>query len=66
MLVQRYADVRRRAVRTAVEVCHRSVYGVLDQAVLYQGPPTGVSLSDATLMAELSMQCLAYLQHKLD
>ena len=65
LIASRYTQVSRDALRTAVDLCHCTVYGVLDQSLLYQGPASGNPLADATLTAELSMMCLAYLQARL-
>ena len=57
---------REAAIRTAVDVCHRMVYGVLDQSLVFERSPTGRELDDAALAGELAEACLAYLSVRLD
>ena len=52
---------RDAAIRTAVDVCHRMVYGVLDQALVFERSPTARELDDAALVDELTDACVAYL-----
>lgn len=60
----RTRDVER--IAEVVDLCHRIVYGVLDQELLYDGdPPTGRRLSDTKLIEELTTVCLAYVAAKL-
>ena len=62
VLFARNPGGKRALIRLAVDVCHRIVYGVLDQDLLYaDDPPTGHPLTDKQLIAELGDACLAYL-----
>ncbi len=62
VLAARNPKVKRAVIRTAVDVCHRIVYGVLDQDLLFaDDPPTGHALTDTQLVRELGDACLAYL-----
>jgi AcrR family transcriptional regulator len=62
VLVARNPRVKRAVIRTAIDICHRIVYGVLDQDLLFaDDPPTGHALSDKQLVDELGDACLAYL-----
>nr|MBA3454167.1 TetR family transcriptional regulator [Deltaproteobacteria bacterium] len=62
VLAARSPRTRRSEIRLAVDVCHRMVYGVLDQDLLFaDDPPTGHALTDKQLAAELCDACLAYL-----
>ena len=62
VLAARNPKVKRAVIRTAIDVCHRIVYGVLDQDLLFaDDPPTGHPLTDRQLVDELGDACLAYL-----
>jgi AcrR family transcriptional regulator len=62
VLAARNPRSKRSVIRTLVDVCHRIVYGVLDQDLLFaDDPPTGLALTDRQLVAELGDACLAYL-----
>jgi AcrR family transcriptional regulator len=52
-------------LRDVVDVCHRMVYGLLDQEILYEGAPAGHALTDGKLIDELSTACLAYIAARL-
>lgn len=53
-------------VATAIDVCHRLIYGVLDQQLLYDDrSPTGRRLADAQLADELTVACVGYLERSL-
>jgi len=61
----RYPQHARAALRTAVDVGHRIVYGVLDQNLLFEQAPTDHVLADATLIDELTLAVQLYLERKL-
>lgn len=62
VLFARNPGSKRALIRLAVDVCHRIVYGVLDQDLLFaDDPPTGHPLTDKQLITELGDACIAYL-----
>lgn len=64
VLATRFRGERQR-LRTTVEIAHRMVYGLLDQNLVFTDRPAGRTLSDGTLIDELSIAVLAYLQSQL-
>jgi len=53
----------RAKVRTLIDVCHRMVFGVLEQELLFaEEPPTGQPLDDQQLSEQLATACFAYLR----
>lgn len=66
LLHRRYPRRDRRTLRMLVDVCHRMVYGVLDQDLLFlDEPPTGHALVEDELARELTSACTAYLRSRL-
>ncbi len=62
MMAARSPDRSREAIRGEVDVCHRIVYGVLDQDLLFAaGAPTGKRLSRARAVTMLTRACMAVL-----
>ena len=62
VLAARNPRTKRSTIRTAIDVCHRIVYGVLDQELLFaDDSPTGHALTDKQLVEELGDACIAYL-----
>jgi AcrR family transcriptional regulator len=62
VLHARSPELPRAKVRTMIDLCHRMVYGVLDQELLFaEEPPTGHPLDDKQLIEQLTTACLAYL-----
>ncbi|HEU0032776.1 MAG TPA: TetR/AcrR family transcriptional regulator [Kofleriaceae bacterium] len=55
----------RGSLRTIVDVSHRMLYGVLDQNLMFSDAPTSLALADATLVDELTIAVLAYLERRL-
>jgi AcrR family transcriptional regulator len=65
LLQSRAAELRHPDPQTAVDVCHRIVYGVLDQHLTFQGlAPAGLDLDDDALADELAAALAAYLSVK--
>ena len=49
-------------VARAVDICHRLIYSVLDQNLIYaEGTPASLELTDDDLAEELTLACTAYL-----
>jgi len=66
MLQRRYPRRDKRSLRAMVDVCHRVVYGVLDQDLLFfDEPPTGHVMVEDELARELTATCAAYLKARL-
>ncbi|MBS1120266.1 MAG: Transcriptional regulator, TetR family protein [Deltaproteobacteria bacterium] len=61
----RYPTLDRAALRTAIDVAHRMVYGVLDQNLMYGDAPTDHVLADSTLVEQLTLAVELYLEHEL-
>jgi hypothetical protein len=65
VLQPRYPALDRASLRTAVDVAHRIIYGVLDQNLMYEDAPTDHVLADSTLIEELVTAVHAYLDRRL-
>lgn len=62
MMAARNPARSRAEIRGEVDVCHRIVYGVLDQDLLFtSGSPTGKHLSRASTVTMLTRACMAVL-----
>jgi AcrR family transcriptional regulator len=64
-LEARFAGVPRATLRTAVDIAHRMIYGVLDQNLMYEDAPTDHVLADSTMIEELAVAVHAYLARRL-
>jgi len=65
VLASRYPAIDRPTLRTAVDVAHRMIYGVLDQNLMYDDAPTDHVLADSTMIEELTLAVHAYLVRRL-
>jgi AcrR family transcriptional regulator len=65
VLAAHYRTADRERLRLAVDVCHRLVYGVLDQNLMFADRPTAHTVDDATLVDELCLAVETYLATKL-
>lgn len=62
LLESRRGEVPGVDVARAVDVCHRLIYSVLDQNLIYaEGTPASLELTDDDLAEELTVACTAYL-----
>jgi len=65
VLHQRHPVIDQATLRTAVDVAHRIIYGMLDQNLMYEDAPTDHVLADSTMIEELGVAVHAYLERRL-
>jgi len=65
VLASRFPAIDQPTMRTAVDVAHRMIYGILDQNLMYDDAPTDHVLADSTMIEELTLAVHAYFVRKL-
>lgn len=66
VLRARYPHIDRAAARGWIDVCHRLIYGTLDQNLLFGDvDPTGQGITDAALVEEVTIAIVAYLEQRV-